>query len=83
MAMEAEDLKEHEVVKKALGIVGKVLTVEEYARFLAAITPKIDKADIGVEGGGGMFIMIVNYRHILAGLCIALYNRKGNNVNWR
>ena len=35
------EIKENEVVKKALGILGKELTVEEYARFLAAITPKI------------------------------------------
>lgn len=34
-------IKENEVVKKALSIRGKELTVEEYARFLAAITPKI------------------------------------------
>jgi len=35
------EIKENEVVKKALNILGKELTVEEYARFLAAITPKI------------------------------------------
>ena len=34
-------IKKNEVVKKALGILGKNLTVEEYARFLAAITPKV------------------------------------------
>ena len=35
------EIKEKEVVKKALSILGKELTGEEYARFLAAITPKI------------------------------------------
>jgi len=35
------EIGESKVVKKALGILGKELTVEEYARFLAAITPKI------------------------------------------
>ena len=35
------EIKKNEVVKKALGILGKNLTVEEYARFLAAITPKV------------------------------------------
>ena len=35
------EIKENEVVTKALGILGKNLTVERYARFLAAITPKV------------------------------------------
>jgi hypothetical protein len=35
------EIKKNEVVKKALGILGKKLTVEDYARFLAAITPKV------------------------------------------
>ena len=35
------EAEENGVVRKALGILGKELTVEEYARFLAAITPKI------------------------------------------
>jgi len=35
------EIKKNEVVKKALGILCKNLTVEDYARFLAAITPKV------------------------------------------
>jgi len=35
------EVEENGVVRKALDILGKELTVEEYARFLAAITPKI------------------------------------------
>ena len=38
--MKAEAM-EREVMKKALGILRKKLSVEEYARFLAAITPKV------------------------------------------
>jgi len=33
--------KEKEVVRKALDILKERLSVEEYARFLAAITPKV------------------------------------------
>ena len=35
------EVEENGVVKKALDILGKELTVEEYTRFLAAITPKV------------------------------------------
>lgn len=38
--MEAKAV-EREVVKKALGVLKEKLSVEEYARFLAAITPKV------------------------------------------
>lgn len=40
--MEAEVAeKEKEVVKKALEVLKEKLSVEEYARFLVAITPKV------------------------------------------
>ncbi|MBL7118253.1 MAG: hypothetical protein ISS94_05675 [Candidatus Syntrophoarchaeum sp.] len=35
------EIGESKVVKKALGILGKELTIEEYAKFLAVITLKI------------------------------------------
>lgn len=40
--MEAEVVeKEKEVVRKALGVLKEKLSIEEYARFLAAITLKV------------------------------------------
>lgn len=40
--MEAEAMeREREVIRKALGILREKLSVEEYARFLVAITPKV------------------------------------------
>ena len=43
------EIGESKVVKKALGILGKELTIEEYARFLAAITPKIGDSVKGLR----------------------------------